>query len=248
MLPVTKTSPKQDLASFTMLWYGKPKTGKTSTAAQNPKALFLATEPGQSAVECYRMECYKWGAFTDAVKEIYEASTAGKLAFDTIVIDTLDRVWSMCEDVVVADANEPSINMGKLGYGNGYKLVANKVMRILRMLASLPQGLIIITHAVSEDAVDMANNKIVRVFPALPDMKNISPRAEVLGFVDMIGYFHVLNERDATGSVVSQKHLIAFAPGDTYEAGDRTGRLPKLCPANWEAITAAWNAATKKEK
>ncbi len=53
LLPNTRTPPKSKLSDYNIVIYGHPQIGKTTLAARFPNAVFLATEDGQNALECY---------------------------------------------------------------------------------------------------------------------------------------------------------------------------------------------------
>ena len=50
LLELTPHKVSRDLSGYITYVYGKPKTGKTTTAGQFPKALILAFEKGYSAI------------------------------------------------------------------------------------------------------------------------------------------------------------------------------------------------------
>jgi len=50
ILSITPHKVSRDLCGYTMLFYGAPKTGKTTIASQFPDALLLAFETGYLAI------------------------------------------------------------------------------------------------------------------------------------------------------------------------------------------------------
>ena len=97
-LPKEKTKPTIDLSSKTILLYGPPKIGKSTTASRFPGAIFLECEPGLNELEVFKMPTYSWEAFKEACKLLEE----GKHEFRTIVVDTVDNAFRMCTDFVNA--------------------------------------------------------------------------------------------------------------------------------------------------
>jgi hypothetical protein len=64
----------------------------------------------------------------------------------------------------------------------------------------------------------------------------------VLGLVDMILYCDTVPRKDAAGNVVVDR-VIRTKPHPTYEAGDRTGRLPELLPLDHDAFVKVFTSA-----
>ena len=64
----------------------------------------------------------------------------------------------------------------------------------------------------------------------------------MLGLVDMILYCDAVTRKDAAGNL-SVERVIRTKPHPTYEAGDRTGRLPEVLPLDFEAFYRAFNSA-----
>ena len=50
LLDITPHEVSRDLKGYTVLLYGEPKTGKTTTASKFPNALLLAFETGYLAI------------------------------------------------------------------------------------------------------------------------------------------------------------------------------------------------------
>jgi len=143
-LPTAKTKPTTDLAKQSILLYGVPKLGKSSFASQFPEAVFLECEPGLNHLEVFKVPTYSWEAFLEACKLIAK----GDHNFRTLVIDTVDNAFKMCSDYVCA---KHGIEYeGDMGHGKGWALVKNEWNRVLTRLASLPYGLIRISHAVDK--------------------------------------------------------------------------------------------------
>jgi hypothetical protein len=57
----------------------------------------------------------------------------------------------------------------------------------------------------------------------------------------MILYGDSVARKDAAGNVIIDR-VLRTKPHPTYEAGDRTGRLPEVLPLNYEAFVAAFQS------
>ena len=60
-LPSKRTAANANPLAYSVYLYGEPKTGKTTWAAQQKDALFLATEPGLEALSVFQLRMNTWG-------------------------------------------------------------------------------------------------------------------------------------------------------------------------------------------
>lgn len=98
----------------------------------------------------------------------------------------------MCSDYVCA---KHGIEYeGDMGHGKGWALVKNEWHRVLTRLASLPYGLILISHAVDK-TIETRTGEYTKTQPSLPDRA----RNVVLGLVDIILYGDSIAKKDAAG-------------------------------------------------
>lgn len=222
VLPTERTKPAVDLARQTILVYGAPKIGKSTFASRFPEAIFFECEPGLNQLEVFKIPTYSWESFLEACKLI----ASGGHRFKTIVIDTIDNAFKLCSDYVCA---KHSIDYeGDLGHGKGWALVKNEWHRVLTRLASLPYGLVLISHA-QDKTIETRTGEYTKTQPSLPDRA----RSIVLGLVDMILLCDTVSRKDASGNLVIDR-IIRTKPHPTYEAGDRTGRLPEVLPLDYD--------------
>jgi hypothetical protein len=208
----------------------------SSLASQFPGAVFLECEPGLNELEVFKIPTYSWDAFKEACKLLAE----GDHDFRTIVVDTVDNCFRYCTDAVNAQNNVQY--EGDLPHGKGWAFVKNEWHRVLTKLASLPYGLVLISHA-QDKRIETRTGEYIKTQPSLPDRA----RAVVLGLVDMILYCDTETAKGEDGSL-SVRRVIRTKPHPTYEAGDRTNRLPDVLPLSFEAFEAAFNGPTSKKK
>ncbi len=230
-LPTERSKPTADLSQQTVLVYGPPKIGKSSFASRFPDALFFECEPGLNQLEVFKVPTYSWEDFLAACKLV----ASGEHRFKTVVVDTIDNAFKYCADHV---CGKHSIEYeGDMPHGKGWALVKNEWHRVLTRLASLPYGLVLISHA-QDKTVETRTGEYTKTQPSLPDRA----RNVVLGLVDMILYCDAVTRKDAAGNL-SVERVIRTKPHPTYEAGDRTGRLPEVLPLDFEAFYRAFNSA-----
>jgi hypothetical protein len=229
-LPTTPTKPVTELGRQTILLYSAPKVGKSTWCSHAPDAIFFECEPGLNHLEVFKVPTYKWEDFLEACKLIAK----GDHNFKTVVIDTIDNAFKMCSDYT---CNKHGIEYeGDLGHGKGWALVKNEWHRVLTRLASLPCGLILISHAVDR-TVETRTGEYTKTQPSLPDRA----RQVVLGLVDIILYGEAIPKKDAAGKITIER-VLRTKPHPTYEAGDRTGRLPEVLPFDYGAFVQAFNS------
>jgi hypothetical protein len=232
-LPTEATKPVTELGKQTILLYGSPKLGKSSFASKAPGSLFFECEPGLNHLEVFKVPTYSWEAFLEACKLVAK----GEHNFKTIVIDTIDNAFKMCSDYVCA---KHGIEYeGDMGHGKGWALVKNEWHRVLTRLASLPYGLIMISHAIDK-TIETRTGEYTKTTPSLPDRA----RNVVLGLVDIILFGDSIAKKDAAGNVTIER-VVRTKPHPTYEAGDRTGRLPELLPLDYEQFMKAFNSPAR---
>ena len=123
-----------------------------------------------------------------------------------------------------------------MAHGKGWALVKNEWHRVLTRLASLPYGLILISHAVDK-TVETRTGEFTKTQPSLPDRA----RNVVLGLVDIILFAETVARKDADGNIVINR-VLRTKPHPTYEAGDRTGRLPDVLPLDYSAFVKEFEA------
>ncbi|MCE9635616.1 MAG: ATP-binding protein [Planctomycetes bacterium] len=232
MLPTTKTPPRNALSDLTVLVYGPTKIGKTTWCSHAEGALFLATEAGLNNLETFQAPISTWEQLLAACGEI----AGGNHPFKTIVIDTIDNAYRMCADYVCAKHKVE--HESDLAYGKGYALITNEFYRVLNKLALLPYGLFLISHA-QEREFETRTGKVMRVVPTLPD----KARKVVLGMADMVLFCDLDISPGADGKQVARR-VMRTKPSASYEAGDRTGRLPETIDLDYRRFLDAFAGAT----
>lgn len=223
-LPTQKTKIQHDLADQVILVHGVPKIGKTTWAAFF-QALFIATEPGHKHQEIFLVPTRNWKETTEACAALAQACQSGKPPYSMVVIDTLDQMYQQamdynCKKYDVAHPGERD-DRGAL-----WSIVANDTCRVITKLAALPMGLILIAHS-KQIELDLPTGKLQRWEPGLPG----SVKNKILAMVDLTLFFTSGPALDAKGKPTGKEtRWIYTKPGRTYEAGDRSGRLPARIP------------------
>ena len=231
MLPTEKTPPRMSLADLTVLVHGPAKIGKSTLCSKAEKALFLATEAGLNALEVYQIPISTWNEFLSGCREVAE----GKHEFKTVVVDTLDNLYRMCSEHICT--KHKIQHESDLGYVKGYALVNNEFYSALNKLSLLPYGLFLICHS-QEKEIETRTGKHTRAVPTLPD----KARRMVLGMVDVILYCDMTTVAGDDDKPV-ERRVMRTKPTETYEAGDRTGRLPDVIELDYAKFVEAFEQA-----
>ena len=77
--------------------------------------------------------------------------------FKTVVIDTADIAYSLCEKwVCQQESNEKNdyTTIGDIPFGKGYKLAEKEFDECLRSIIQMDYGLVIISHSIDKTFTD----------------------------------------------------------------------------------------------
>ena len=127
------------------LIYGVEGVGKTTLASKFPKAVFLDTEGSTDKynfVERYPTPT----SIAMLVDECNDIATSGE--YQTIVIDTFDKVEQMIADELLTKNNKQSLE--DFGYGAGYSELDERVGKLLNFFQDLVNkgiNITILAHA-----------------------------------------------------------------------------------------------------
>ena len=107
----------RDLKGKYILVYSLPKVGKTSLAAQFPRALICAFEIGYHALPGVKpIDIGSWSDFKKVVQQL--KLPKAREMYDTIVIDTASIATDLCEKYILAQNDVASL--GDIPWGGGW--------------------------------------------------------------------------------------------------------------------------------
>jgi hypothetical protein len=102
-----------------VLFYGAPKTGKTTISSHFPGALLCAFEKGYNALPgVFAQPIESWGDFKKVINQLKNPEVANK--FQTIVVDTGDIAYDLCVKYICAresTAEKSYEAIGDIPYG-----------------------------------------------------------------------------------------------------------------------------------
>jgi hypothetical protein len=236
LLPTQKNKPETDPMRYSILLYGPTKVGKTTFASHADGAVFLATEPGTKALEVYSVPVADWPTLLKALGEL----ASGGHDFKTVVIDTIDNAYQMCQEHVCKENGWAHPSDGP--YGKGWSAVAGEFKRVLLKLANMPFGVVLISHSMDKE-IETRTGSYSKTTTTLPE----SARKIVIGLMDLVLLCDLEVVQDEHGTY-QQKRIIRTKPSASWDAGDRTGRLPDVLPLDYGVFLKAFTIATQNKK
>lgn len=226
-----------------LLVYGIEGVGKSSTASEAPKPVFIPTEDGLGQIDCHSFELAT--SFDDVISAMSALATE-EHDYQTVVIDTLDwlerLIWAkVCKDRGVK-------NIEDIGYQKGYVFALDCWRQIIDGLDHLrnERGMcvILLAHAKVEKFEDPESPAYDRYSPRLHKHAN----AMITEWVDAVLFATMKVHTTIEDAGFGQKRTIA-AKG----AADRVLRcvgspacvaknrygLPAELPLSWSELMQA---------
>lgn len=174
----------KDLKGYAVMFYGEPKSGKTTTASRFPDSLLLAFEKGYSAIPGVRaLPINSWSEFIKVLRQLKTPEAKGM--YKNIIIDTADIAYGLCEKYIVNQHGASDIaDQQKLPYGKGYQLVEKEFDERLRSIMQEDYGLVMISHAVDKTFKDESGEEYNQIVPTLDKRGNkiVTRMADIIGY------------------------------------------------------------------
>lgn len=214
---IALTNITTDLGSSNVLLYGKPKVGKSTLASQIPNSIFAATEKGYNFLQVRPKDINKWEDFL----ELGQALCTQKHTFKTVVVDTCDILYKLCEKYVMDkhQVNHPS----DLGFGKGFSLVRDEFSRVVNKINMAGFGFVFISHAKEKTEKTKTGEWTV-----MGTSLSGSPETFVAGLCDIILYCYITDDG---------KRVMRTKPTKYILAGDRSTKLPEIMPMDYALLT-----------
>ena len=243
MLDILSLKPNKvsrDMRGYSVMLYGTPKSGKTTTASKFPNALLVAFEKGYSAIpDVIAAPINSWTEFRQLLKQLEKDEA--KATYSTIVIDTADIAYDYCVKYICAkasDAKNDYENIGDIPYGKGYKMAETEFDECLRKILQMDYGLVLISHATDKTFTDTNGNEYNQIVPTLDNRaRKICERT-----CDIIGYTH--SEYNAEGGTTTYMEMRGTP---RYVAGSRFKYTPDRIVLSYDNLLKAINDSIDKE-
>lgn len=234
LLDIQPHQVSRDLRGYSVLFYGPPKVGKTSTAVKFPNSLLVAFEKGYSALPgVYAQPVNSWGDFLKVLRELKDSAVREK--FSTIVIDTVDLAYEYAESYICNVEGVDAIN--KIPYGQGFTKVAKEFDSKMRQIVQLGYGLVLISHEQDKVFTTEAGEEYNKIVMTLP----VKARLVTSRLCDIIGYMRNIEED-------GQNKTYLFLRGtQRFEAGSRFKYIPERIELSYSNLVKAIGEAIDEE-
>ena len=239
LLDIKPHKVSRDLRGYSIMFYGEPKSGKTTISSQFPGALVLAFEKGYNAIAGIMAKpMNSWNDFKKTLVELKDPAV--KEIFQTIVIDTADIAYGLCEKYICSresDAKNNYEQISDLPFGKGYKLAQQEFDESLRKILQMDYGLILISHAVDKTFKDESGTEYNQIVPTLDNKARLVCERTC----DIIGYSRQIQ----TETGLQTKLFMRGTP--RFVAGSRFRYTPDYIDFNYTALVNAIADAIDKE-
>lgn len=242
LLDIAPHQVSRDLRGYSVFFYGEPKSGKTTIATKFPRHLLLAFEKGYNAIPgAMAQPINSWAEFKKVLKQLPDSKVKEK--FETIIVDTADIAYDLCEKYICANAKRSDggfgvDSIGDIPFGKGYTMVAKEFDESLRSIVQMGYGLVLISHAVDKTFTDETGKEFNQIVPTLGS----KPRNIVSRMCDIIGYSRAIQNEDGT---TTTKLFMRGTP--RYIAGSRFKYTPDYIDFTYNDLVKAIGDAIDKQ-
>lgn len=182
-----------------------------------------------------------WAEFRKVLRQLKDEKV--KEQFETVIIDTADIAYDLCEKYICANAKRPDGGFGvdsvsDIPFGKGYTLVAKEYDECLRSIIQMDYGLVLISHSVDKTFKDEQGQEYNQIVPTLGN----KPRAIVSRMCDIIGYSRSIQDKEGK---TSTKLFMRGTP--RYIAGSRFKYTPDYIDFNYQSLVDAIGMAIDKQ-
>ena len=231
-----------------LLVYGTEGIGKSTTAAQSPKPIFIPTEDGLDQIDCASFPLAGKLADVDAA---LQALLHEKHEFETVVLDSVDWLERLIWDALCEQYGVSSIEKVDGGYAKGYTHALTHWRKVLNDLNALrsQRGMcvILLAHAKVEKFDDPEHSAYDRYSPRLH--KHATALVNEWADAVLFATRKIITKTEETG--FNRERTIASGLGK--DGGERVLRcvgspacvaknrfdLPAELPLSWAALMQA---------
>lgn len=217
------------LTDHIMTLYGPPKIGKTTLMSKLKGIYYLPTEPGYKWVMCRKSYIPNWATFIQFIKYM-EKNKAKCKKVSFFCIDTVDNLSKFCMMYVCGREGIAHPSDGE--WGAGWEAFRDEFTHWILRLCSLGCGVAFISHEKEREVISRSV-KITKMSPDLPK----TSYTVINNLCDIILRMSFTTIRKKVGGKAKrfQSRCLFTKPDESYDAGDRTGRLPEIIPFKTEA-------------
>lgn len=215
-LPTQRSEVSIQLDKILMLIYGQPKIGKSTLAASFPDAIFASTEPGLRFLSVYKVDITTWADFLELGFKLLN----NEVIFKTIIIDTIDLLYKLCEEYICKEWKIDHPN--DMAYGKGWSILRSEFQRPILQLAA-KFGIVFISHS-----KEIEIKARVETFTKTMSTMAEGARKALLPLVDVIGLLTAETKKDSAGNIVGEEHVFLSESNKYLETGARASSDAKF--------------------
>lgn len=225
----------RDLTGYSVLLYGEPKSGKTTTASKFPNSLLLAFELGYNALPGVMAKpMATWRDMRTTLKELEDPEV--KNTFKNIIIDTVDLAYDAAKKYV---CNQNEVNdITDIGFGKGYNLVMKEFDEAIRAILRMGYGCILISHATDKVFKDAQGKEFNQIVPTIENRGRLVCERTC----DIIGY-----SRTVENSEGQKETRLFLRETPRFVAGSRFKYMPDNIIFSYDNLVNAIHDAIDKE-
>lgn len=154
ILPKEKTIPVKNSMRF-VIFFGKPKAGKSSAMAALENNLIIDLEDGYKGLSALVVQARNINDFGDICRALQEEikNNDGKYPYKYITIDNATRLEEMCMGYAIIlyrqttmGKNYQGTDIRTLPNGSGYLYIRQAVKKVIDMFRGLCETLILVAH------------------------------------------------------------------------------------------------------
>lgn len=232
-----------------VLIYGPPGHGKTyftGTAIKATKLLILSAESGLLSlrkltqdlaaktgkpVDIDYIEVKKFGDIEAAFEEL-RFKNEGK--YDAVAMDSLTEIQKVCMDSILEESKQETARIQDWGTLN------NRMVAMIRGFRDLDMHFIV-TALASNEKDEESQSFVTR--PLLQGKLQDT----LAGYFDEVFYLHSKEVKDDKGQLTTKRWLQTTGSGKV-QAKDRSGVLPRECPADFAWVLKEISGIGKTEQ
>lgn len=224
-----------------LILFGLPKVGKTTILAQLENNLIIDLENGSTYIDALKV---KANSIKDIIEIVNAIKEAGK-PYRYITIDTITALEEMCKPLAIKMYREgPTFSLKydsvtdvtKLPNGQGYAFLRDAIEKVISMVASVTDNIIICGHVKDTSINEGIDGSVKDLDLAGKTKRILSSRSDAIGFVHRDDDSNLCIQFGTDGEVLTgarPKHLANkdIIVAERNEDGTFTSRWDRIYPS-----------------
>jgi len=233
-ISLKQSTKKTRAEDYTWLFHGPPKIGKTTLAhsminlISNKHPWFFRFEEGTKGISNYGCSVVSWEGFKGQLRNMWKLKRdkKKKFPFNFFICDTVDLMFKMCHAYIAK--RHHIAHASDLEWGKGWEFLVDEFAKVYTFMHKFQVGLIFISHSKETEF----KTRTMSVHKWQPTLTGTGRRI-ILPAIDIIGFCTYDVVQDVTEvEKFKARRVIRWEPSEEWEAGDRSGFLPKKTRLN----------------